>query len=263
MNINNYKYSTHEITEDEYELNEYAHEEAEMKREKKLGWLAKYMALTISKTYFLDWTLLENILNDNKDLYEKYGYFEKHLKYINRRSEKSAYLAVITIGDYFKIANYQLLNDETTYQDIITGYRFFGKKTLIKGIEYLLRTLVSIRNKINDQQHQMYLDEYIKTERSKLSMISEQIPSGFEIKTTKDSLSKVNILPDDQRKNICPSCSSSFLTIPDSTQRCTNCKSFMYVRTRVTGERVIVSKREAEKIKEEWSLIEKMSYVEQ
>lgn len=60
----------------------------------------------------------------------------------------------------------------------------------------------------------------------------------------------------DQRKAECPYCNITLKKIPGAKTKCPNCGEFMFVRTRPKDQnRVIVTKTEADKIDEEWSII--------
>jgi DNA-directed RNA polymerase subunit M/transcription elongation factor TFIIS len=62
--------------------------------------------------------------------------------------------------------------------------------------------------------------------------------------------------PMDQRKAECPHCGNGLTKVPGSRTKCPHCSQFMYVRTRSKdGARVVVTKAEAEKIEEEWSIV--------
>jgi len=57
----------------------------------------------------------------------------------------------------------------------------------------------------------------------------------------------------DERKAECPYCHKSLSKIPGSKTKCPHCGEFMFVRTRPKDNvRVVITKDEAEKIKEEW-----------
>lgn len=61
----------------------------------------------------------------------------------------------------------------------------------------------------------------------------------------------------DQRKAECPYCHSSLKKIPGSKTKCLHCGKYMFVRTRPSDEvRAVVTKEEAEKIDEDWSIFE-------
>lgn len=60
----------------------------------------------------------------------------------------------------------------------------------------------------------------------------------------------------DERKAECPYCRKTLLKIPGSKTKCLYCGKFMFVRTRPKENvRVVVTKEEADKIDEEWSVV--------
>ncbi len=60
----------------------------------------------------------------------------------------------------------------------------------------------------------------------------------------------------DQRKAECPSCHAALKKIPGSKTKCPYCGEFMYVRTRPKDDvRLVVTKKEADKIDEEWTIV--------
>lgn len=62
--------------------------------------------------------------------------------------------------------------------------------------------------------------------------------------------------PTDKRKAECPYCHKVLKKVPGSKTKCPHCSQFMYVRTRSKDNaRVVVTGEEAEKIKEEWSIV--------
>jgi len=75
-------------------------------------------------------------------------------------------------------------------------------------------------------------------------------------------LSKINIHNQqlnlkDERKAECPNCGQTLYKIPGAKTRCPHCGKFMFVRTRPKdNSRVVVTKEEADKIDEEWSIVD-------
>ncbi len=62
--------------------------------------------------------------------------------------------------------------------------------------------------------------------------------------------------PKDERKAECPNCHKSLSKIPGAKTKCPHCGEFMFVRTRPKDNaRVVVTKAEADKIDEEWSIV--------
>jgi len=60
----------------------------------------------------------------------------------------------------------------------------------------------------------------------------------------------------DERKAECPNCHKSLSKIPGARTKCPHCGELMFVRTRPKDNaRVVVTKAEAEKIDEEWSIV--------
>lgn len=60
----------------------------------------------------------------------------------------------------------------------------------------------------------------------------------------------------DERKAECPSCHNALSKIPGAKTKCPNCGEFIFVRTRPKDNaRVVVTKAEADKIDEEWSIV--------
>lgn len=60
----------------------------------------------------------------------------------------------------------------------------------------------------------------------------------------------------DERKAECPSCNKALSKIPGSKTKCPHCSDYIYVRTRPKDNiRVTVNKEEADKIDEEWRII--------
>jgi predicted RNA-binding Zn-ribbon protein involved in translation (DUF1610 family) len=60
----------------------------------------------------------------------------------------------------------------------------------------------------------------------------------------------------DRRKAECPYCGQSLSKIPGSKTKCPHCGEFMYVRTQPKDNaRVVVTKEQADKIEEEWSIV--------
>lgn len=62
--------------------------------------------------------------------------------------------------------------------------------------------------------------------------------------------------PKDARKAECPYCHETLVKIPGAKTKCPHCGKFMFVRTRSKDNtRVVVTKNEADKIDEEWSIV--------
>lgn len=62
--------------------------------------------------------------------------------------------------------------------------------------------------------------------------------------------------PKDERKAECPNCHKALSKIPGAKTKCPHCGEFMFVRTRPKDEiRVVVTKAEADKIDEEWTIV--------
>jgi len=62
--------------------------------------------------------------------------------------------------------------------------------------------------------------------------------------------------PKDERKAECPNCHKALSKIPGAKTKCSHCGEFMFVRTRPKDNaRVVVTKAEADKIDEEWSIV--------
>ncbi len=60
----------------------------------------------------------------------------------------------------------------------------------------------------------------------------------------------------DERKAECPYCHKLLENIPSKKTRCSYCGEFMFVRTRPKDRaRIVVTKKEADKIEEEWSIV--------
>lgn len=60
----------------------------------------------------------------------------------------------------------------------------------------------------------------------------------------------------DERKPECPYCHKTLEKIPGKKTQCPHCGEFMFVRTRPKDNaRVVVTKQEADKIEEEWSIV--------
>lgn len=60
----------------------------------------------------------------------------------------------------------------------------------------------------------------------------------------------------DERKAECPNCHKVLSKIPGAKTKCPHCDEFMFVRTRPKDNaRVVVTKAEADKIDEEWSIV--------
>ncbi len=60
----------------------------------------------------------------------------------------------------------------------------------------------------------------------------------------------------DERKPECPYCHAALAKIPGRKTKCPNCGEFMYVRTTPKGNvRTVVTKKEADKIDEDWSIV--------
>jgi len=60
----------------------------------------------------------------------------------------------------------------------------------------------------------------------------------------------------DKRKAECPNCHKALSKIPGAKTRCPHCGEFMFVRTRPKDNvRVVVTKTEADKIDEEWTIV--------
>ncbi len=60
----------------------------------------------------------------------------------------------------------------------------------------------------------------------------------------------------DERKAECPYCQRALSKIPGAKTKCPHCGEFMFVRTRPKDNaRVVVTKAEAEKINEEWTIV--------
>jgi len=60
----------------------------------------------------------------------------------------------------------------------------------------------------------------------------------------------------DERKAECPYCNESLAKIPGAKTKCPHCGKFMFVRTRPKDNvRVVVTESEADKIDEEWSIV--------
>lgn len=62
--------------------------------------------------------------------------------------------------------------------------------------------------------------------------------------------------PKDERKAECPNCHKVLSKIPGAKTKCPHCGEFIFVRTRPKDNvRVVVTKAEADKIDEEWTII--------
>ncbi len=62
--------------------------------------------------------------------------------------------------------------------------------------------------------------------------------------------------PKDERKAECPNCHNALSKIPGAKTKCPHCGECMFVRTRPKDNaRIVVTKAEADKIDEEWSII--------
>ncbi len=60
----------------------------------------------------------------------------------------------------------------------------------------------------------------------------------------------------DERKAECPNCHKALSKLPGAKTKCPHCGEFMFVRTRPKDNaRVVVTKAEADKIDEEWSIV--------
>src|SRR3989338_1777077 len=60
----------------------------------------------------------------------------------------------------------------------------------------------------------------------------------------------------DERKAECPYCHKALSKIPGETTKCPHCGEFIFVRTRPKDNaRVVVTKAEADKIDEEWTIV--------
>ncbi|OGE30545.1 hypothetical protein A2631_00030 [Candidatus Daviesbacteria bacterium RIFCSPHIGHO2_01_FULL_44_29] len=60
----------------------------------------------------------------------------------------------------------------------------------------------------------------------------------------------------DERKAECPNCHKALSKVPGAKTKCLHCGEFMFVRTRPKDNaRVVVTKAEADKIDEEWSIV--------
>ena len=60
----------------------------------------------------------------------------------------------------------------------------------------------------------------------------------------------------DERKAECPYCHKALEKVPGKKTKCPNCGEFMFVRTRPKDNaRMVVTKLEADKIEEEWSIL--------
>lgn len=60
----------------------------------------------------------------------------------------------------------------------------------------------------------------------------------------------------DERKSECPNCHKALSKIPGAKTKCSHCGEYMFVRTRPKDNvRVVVTKAEADKIDEEWSIV--------
>lgn len=60
----------------------------------------------------------------------------------------------------------------------------------------------------------------------------------------------------DERKAECPNCHKELFKIPGAKTKCPHCGEFMFVRTRPKDNaRVVVTKAEADKIDEEWTIV--------
>lgn len=81
----------------------------------------------------------------------------------------------------------------------------------------------------------------------------------FDIFRTKPNPAPVPVLHQeqkDERKPECPYCHASLAKIPGRKTKCPTCGEFMYVRTRPKDNvRVVVTKKEADKIDEDWAIV--------
>lgn len=60
----------------------------------------------------------------------------------------------------------------------------------------------------------------------------------------------------DERKSECPYCHKALKKVPGSKTKCPHCSEFIFVRTQPKGNvRVVVTKDEADRIDEEWSIV--------
>ena len=62
--------------------------------------------------------------------------------------------------------------------------------------------------------------------------------------------------PKDLRTAQCPYCHANLKKIPGRKTKCPHCGNFMYVRSKPDNTRVVVTQGEAEKIDEEWALVQ-------
>jgi hypothetical protein len=79
----------------------------------------------------------------------------------------------------------------------------------------------------------------------------------FNFFTNKNKLSSPQTTEQkDDRKAECPSCYKALAKIPGRKTQCSHCGEFMFVRTRPKDNtRVVVTKDEADKIDEDWSIV--------
>lgn len=77
----------------------------------------------------------------------------------------------------------------------------------------------------------------------------------FDIFRSKPETENKQHEPKDERKAECPNCQKTLSKIPGAKTKCPHCGDFMYVRTRTDNVRVVVTKSEADKIDEEWTIV--------
>jgi DNA-directed RNA polymerase subunit RPC12/RpoP len=80
--------------------------------------------------------------------------------------------------------------------------------------------------------------------------------SIFDVFRLKLNISNQQPKQKDDRKAECPNCHKILSKIPGAKTKCPYCDDFMFVRTRPKDNiRVVVTKAEAEKIDEEWTIV--------
>lgn len=79
---------------------------------------------------------------------------------------------------------------------------------------------------------------------------------GQSSKAAQPTVNNPRIKPKDERKAECPYCHEVLKQIPGSKTKCPHCGRFMYVRTHTDDQiRVVVTEEDANKIDEEWSIV--------
>lgn len=142
------------------------------------------------------------------------------------------------------------------YAGILWGIVFFIFGTIAIGWKDRHKGPLPTNNKKNQTEEDKVrnkakelIEEYKDIDRK-----GEEQKKSLEKEIDKQRLEKNKGV--DERKAECPNCHYKLKKVPGAKTKCPNCNEFMYVRTRPQDQnRVVVTQEQADKIDEDWRII--------